>query len=282
MNSQITNWLSENGFGIVIGKEPVFGGCINDSSRLIMDSGKSFFLKFNKQAPADMFTAESQGLYALSQRKALKTPTVIYTGQDFILLEDLGDGKPNRSYWKTLGEGLANLHDQSFTKFGFLSDNYCGATLQKNTATSNGFEFFSDYRILNLTSKAFNINLLERKDLKKLEYIAANLYRWIPDQKPVLIHGDLWRGNVHCDRNGNPALVDPAVYWGWAEADLAMTKLFGGFDQQFYESYESCSNIDNDWQKRAPIYNLYHLLNHLILFGSSYLLQIRTNIKKFL
>ena len=112
MNSKITNWLSENGFGIVIGKEPVFGGCINDSSRLIMDSGKSFFLKFNKQAPVDMFTAESEGLYALSQRKALETPKVIYAGQDFILLEDLGDGKPNRSYWKTLGEGLAKLHDQ--------------------------------------------------------------------------------------------------------------------------------------------------------------------------
>ena len=282
MNSKITNWLSQNSFGNVVSKEPVSGGCINDSSRLIMDSGKSIFLKFNKEAPADMFMAESEGLNALSQRKALKTPAVIHTDQDFILLEDLGDGMPHRSYWKTLGEGLANMHDQSFKNFGFSSDNYCGATLQRNTTMVDGFEFFSNYRILNLTSKAFDTNLIERKDLKQLEYIAANLSHWIPDEKPVLLHGDLWRGNVHCDHNGNPVILDPAVYWGWAEAELAMTELFGGFDQQFYESYEYCSNIDGNWKERAPIYNLYHLLNHLILFGDSYLPQIRTNIRKFL
>jgi fructosamine-3-kinase len=86
---------------------------------------------------------------------------------------------------------------------------------------------------------------------------------------------------VHCDTSGNPALIDPAVYWGWPEAELAMTKLFGGFEREFYESYESCSNISNDWYSRAPLYNLYHLLNHLILFGGNYLMQIRESIKKF-
>jgi len=111
--------------------------------------------------------------------------------------------------------------------------------------------------------------------------IASNLTNWIPIQSPVLIHGDLWSGNVHCDRDGNPCLVDPATYWGWAEADLAMTELFGNFNREFYESYESVSDIEKDWRERSPLYNLYHLLNHLILFGPSYLGNIRSVIKRF-
>ena len=281
MYVKLENWLKDNEFGCIIENKPLSGGCISHASRLTLDSGKTLFLKINQQAPVNMFEEESRGLAALSERQAIKTPAVICADQKFILLEDLGCCEPNDSYWADLGEGLANLHNKTVRQFGFLTDNYCGSTLQKNTLTDSGFKFFSNYRIINLCSKAFDSNLLEKQDLKQLEYIAANLSRWIPEQEPALIHGDLWRGNLHCDSNGNPVLVDPAVYWGWPEAELSMTKLFGGFEREFYESYESCSIISNDWYSRAPLYNLYHLLNHLILFGGNYLMQIRASIKKF-
>jgi fructosamine-3-kinase len=123
--------------------------------------------------------------------------------------------------------------------------------------------------------------LLERADLNRLENIASRLSNWIPQQPPVLLHGDLWSGNVHCDAQGSPALIDPACYWGWAEAELAMTSLFGGFEPDFYTSYAECSGMDSDWPERAPLYNLYHLLNHLLLFGGSYLGSIRQICRRF-
>ena len=145
----------------------------------------------------------------------------------------------------------------------------------------NGYEFFGQYRLIALSSKAFEQQLLKKKELKQIEFIASNLANLIPSQKPVLIHGDLWSGNVHCDEQGNPCLVDPAAYWGWAEAELAMSELFGGFDQRFYESYESCSKVDNQWRERSQLYNLYHLLNHLIIFGTRYLGQIKLALDRF-
>jgi fructosamine-3-kinase len=105
---------------------------------------------------------------------------------------------------------------------------------------------------------------------QQLDSIATRLDRWIPAQAAVLIHGDLWSGNIHCDNRGQPALIDPACYWGWAEAELAMTTLFGGFAPAFYDAYAAASGLEADWRERASLYNLYHLLNHLLLFGGSY------------
>ncbi|NKB33605.1 MAG: phosphotransferase [Pseudomonadales bacterium] len=279
--SRVDVWLIENGFGNIVRREAVGGGCINNSIRLHLDLGTTVFLKENSDAPADMFQAEAIGLQALAARKALKIPDVIHVEEDFLLIEDLGEGTESDSYWKLLGEGLAQLHEEAVAEFGFSVDNYCGSTPQQNTIGRDGFEFFANYRLLKLASSAFHRNLLDRQDLSALESIAANLPRWIPQQDAVLIHGDLWNGNVHCAENGRPALIDPAAYWGWAEAELAMTDLFGGFSQLFYESYESNSGIDSEWRERIPLYNLYHLLNHLLLFGTSYLTPIQNIIRRF-
>ena len=173
------------------------------------------------------------------------------------------------------------MHRHVQEKFGFSMDNFCGSRLQVNTTTEDGFEFFANHRILNLASSAFHRNLINRDDLSNLEYIAANLSRWIPEQPAVPLHGDLWSGNIHCDEQGQPALIDPATYWGWPEAELAMTTLFGGFSSVFYDSYGENSEMAADWLERAPLYNLYHLLNHLLLFGSSYLAQIRSISQRF-
>ena len=280
--TQLTNdFLVPFGYGEILRKERVSGGCINECWRLLLDSGKSHFLKVNNHAPAEFFAAESKSLEALAKQNFLRIPTVMLAKENFILMEDLGVGSPNLSYWKTLGEGLVSLHSCQSSNFGFLIDNYCGSTLQRNPTMQDGFEFFREHRLMNLSSKAFDQKLLERGDLKRIELIASNLRNWIPIQSPVLVHGDFWSGNVHCDRDGNPCLVDPAAYWGWPESDLAMTELFGHFNQEFYESYESVSAIDKDWRERSPLYNLYHLLNHLILFGPSYLGTIRSVTHRF-
>ena len=281
MTNRIALWLADNGFGKIVRQQSVGGGCINDSRRLHLDTGKSLFLKQHTQAPEDMFHSEAVSIAALGKRQALRVPTVLHIEEDFILLEDLGQSSPRKQYWTDLGEGLAQLHNEKYPQFGFNINNYCGLTPQQNDLAEDGHDFFANLRILKLASQAFDQNQLDREDLSKLEYIAANLARWIPKQPAVLIHGDLWSGNIHCDEEGRPALIDPATYWGWAEAELAMTDLFGGFNNDFYGSYAEQTNLDTSWRERAPLYNLYHLLNHLLLFGGSYLGSIRTITHRF-
>ena len=281
MTNHIAVWLAENGFGKIVRRESVGGGCINDTERLHLDAGNSLFLKQHAQAPEGMFHSEAVGLQALSNSQFLRVPTVIHVEEDFILLEDLGQSSPGERFWAELGKGLAQLHSEEYPHFGFKINNYCGSTPQQNDPIKDGHEFFANYRILTLASQAFHQNLLDRTELTKLEYIAANLARWIPKQPAVLIHGDLWSGNVHCDEEGHPALIDPAPYWGWAEAELAMTELFGGFGSDFYACYAEQAILDSGWRDRAPVYNLYHLLNHLLLFGRSYLGSIKAITQRF-
>lgn len=279
--STAETWLKENSFGKIVRSETVEGGCINNSSRLFLESGISLFLKENSNTPADMFHAEAIGLKTLGERRAIRVPQVIHAEDDFLLMEDLGQNSVSATFWIDLAEGLAELHKATSAQFGFTIDNYCGSTRQENTLSNNGHEFFATYRILKLASLAFYRKLIEIEDLAALENIAKNLSLLIPQQDAVLIHGDLWAGNIHCCKNCEPALIDPAPYWGWAEAELAMTNLFGGFSKKFYEAYESNSQIEKNWRERMPIYNIYHLLNHLLLFGTSYLAPIRNITKRY-
>jgi fructosamine-3-kinase len=180
-----------------------------------------------------------------------------------------------------LGRGLAALHRQEQPEFGFGADNYCGSTPQANPLMQDGWEFFARHRLLALAKPAQQRRLLNSAELRQVEDVAGRLADWIPAQPAVLLHGDLWSGNIHCDSRGLPALIDPACYWGWAEADLAMTTLFGGFDPRFYATYLECSGMQADWRERAPLYNLYHLLNHLLLFGGVYLDQVKQVLNRY-
>ncbi|MBT8145424.1 MAG: fructosamine kinase family protein [Gammaproteobacteria bacterium] len=274
-------WLRANLSSEIDRFEPVGGGCINDTGVVWQTTGERLFLKQHPDAPEDFFHAEACGLEALRAATSLRIPRVIHADSDFLLLEDLGNGSPVGNFWQLLGTGLAQLHSKTHRTFGLEQDNYCGRTPQRNTPSPDGFAFFASNRLNILAEQANGAGLMDSSDVRRVNRLAANLHEHIPAQPAVLIHGDLWSGNVHCDNEGVPALIDPACYRGWAEAELAMTVLFGGFQAEFYRAYEDASNIDRDWRERAPIYNLYHLLNHLVLFGTGYLGQVKNVLARY-
>lgn len=245
-----------------------------DAFRITLDSGERLFGKCASAAPADLYTAERQGLEAIAATGTVATPAVFADATDCLLLDWL-DGTPDPDYWQVLGEQLAALHNHIGDSFGFASDNYCGMTPQPNPRMEDGYAFFAEARLAHQSRLAQDAGHLERFDIRRIESIANRLPEWLPEQPPGLIHGDLWGGNIACTAAGRPALIDPAAHYGWHEAELAMTTLFGGFDSAFHDAYEACSNCHRDWRERAGLYNLYHLLNHLNLSGGGYLMPVR-------
>lgn len=281
MIASLNSWLEDHGYSQIRAVEPISGGCINRCELLQLEQGGTLFLKHHPSSPRGIFAAEAASLAALRAPACLQIPAVIHCSEQFLLLEDLGRGTPQADYWDRLGRGLAKLHAPKQTSFGFAHDNYCGLTPQINQLSEDGYEFFANFRLRHLIQKARERNLLGAAEVSALETIAGKLHHWIPAATASLLHGDLWSGNIHCDRSGQAALVDPACYWGWAEADLAMTVLFGGFDKRFYDAYAEYAGIDTDWRERADLYNLYHLLNHLLLFGESYLQQLNAVARRY-
>lgn len=278
---EITDWITENGFGKLLRINPVGGGCINNGARLETDTGISFFLKTNHAAPADLFAREAEGLQALSVMHAPRVPKVHLFDRYFLLLEDLKPALRCNHYWELLGSQLAVLHNQISDRFGFQHDNYIGSTPQPNPWYANGYDFFAQQRLQFQSSLAFEHGLLEKKHLRQVERLELSLASLIPDQPASLIHGDLWSGNIISDKQGCPALIDPAVYYGWAEAELAMTDLFGKLPEQFYESYQTVRPLEPGYRQRFPLYNLYHLLNHLNIFGRGYLACVKEVLDRF-
>lgn len=277
--TSVTQWLQDHRFGSVAEVQLVGGGCINETARILTGSGASLFLKQQARAPAGFFRAEADGLAALAGSGSLRIPGVIHAGADFLLLEDLGESVPAPGFQQLLGRGLALQHRARGERFGFAANNFCGRTSQDNGQQADGWNFFAERRLLALTRQLDHA--LDRRDRQRLQRLADNLKDLIPAQAPVLLHGDLWSGNVHSDGRGAPCLIDPACYYGWAEADLAMTTLFGGFSRDFYAAYAEASGMAADWRDRAPVYNLYHLLNHLLLFGGGYLGQVRAVLDRY-
>jgi len=275
------SWLRANLSSEITSFEPVAGGCINETGVIQLANGERLFLKLHPNAPENFFSAEASGLDALRANTILRVPQVIHADDEFLILENLGNGSPVPDFWQLLGAGLAQLHNTSYQTFGLEHDNYCGRTPQLNSPSVDGYVFFASNRLNALAGKANRMGLLNNDDLRRVSRLADNLHNYVPGQPAVLIHGDLWSGNVHCDNEGYPALIDPACYRGWAEAELAMTLLFGGFREDFYKVYEQASSIAQDWRDRAPLYNLYHLLNHLILFGTGYLGQVRNVLDRY-
>ena len=278
---QVTRWIRTEGYGEIEGRQRVGGGCINQGMRLITTSGLSFFLKSNSRAPKDMFACEAEGLNALSVSGAPRVPRPFLIGETFLLLEDLAPSRPVADYWASFGRRLAVLHNHVGDTFGFPHNNYIGSTPQPNPQTADGHQFFAEQRLLFQTSLARQQGLLNAGDESQVRSLINRLDDLVPAQPPSLIHGDLWSGNAIADAQGEPALIDPAAHYGWGEAELGMTSLFGGFPEAFYQAYQEVRPLEPGYRERFSIYNLYHLLNHVNLFGTGYLGRTRAILSRF-
>ncbi|MDE7313639.1 MAG: fructosamine kinase family protein [Eubacterium sp.] len=259
------------------------GGDINEARRLTLSNGMRIFMKSNAKANLSFFTAEAAGLAAIARTGTVSVPRVLCCGTDqaqggysFLLMDYLESGSRRADYWEVLGQQLAAMHRADTAPFvpggryGFLQDNFIGASSQGNAPGDSWTGFFRDCRLKPQFERASGY--FEAADIKK----ASRLMERIPDllaepQHPSLLHGDLWGGNVMTGHDGTAWLIDPAVYVGHAEADLAMTELFGGFSQRFYAAYREAAPLQEGYERRRDLYNLYHMLNHLNLFGRSYL-----------
>lgn len=278
---EITDWLRTNHLGDITSTHPVGGGCINNGLRLKTDLGETFFLKTNSDAPFDMFSREAEGLIHLSKKGGPRIPTPYFWGESFLLLEDLKPAQQKAGYWCELGFQLAHLHANVSRNFGFDHDNYIGSTPQPNPLCEDGYRFFGEHRLYYQAKLAFQRQLLSYKDLQRVESVIDRLPNLVPIQPASLIHGDLWSGNVITGPSGEPAIIDPAAHYGWAEAELAMTALFGGFQDDFYRSYLERRPLETGWQERFDLYNLYHLMNHLNIFGYGYRSQVLSIIGRY-
>ncbi len=274
-------WCQAEGYGTVQRSQAVGGGCINNGARLYTDSGETFFVKLNRSAPTDMFAREAEGLDALAVADGPRVPAAYLAGDNFLLLEDLKPAAPQPGYWEAFGQRLAALHNHIGDRYGFEHNNYCGSTPQPNTWCEDGYHFFSEHRLRFQAQLAFQRGLLQRDDLQRIERICERLPELIPAQPASLIHGDLWSGNAIAGPQGEPAIIDPAAHYGWAEAELGMTTLFGGFPHKFYDTYVEARPLTPGWRQRLPLYNLYHLLNHVNLFGGGYLSQARRVLRSY-
>ncbi len=268
-------------------RKHVGGGSINQAVAL-QSAQRDYFLKWNADPLPGMFAREAEGLQLLQNSGTVRVPEVIThrEAQDdvpaFLVLAWITSrGSVNQI---ALGEQLAALHlmDQE-TRYGLEKDNYIGSSDQFNEWEEDWVEFFRTRRLYPQYELAIGNGRLPQRRRQKLESLIEQLDKWLAGvpRKPSLLHGDLWAGNVIADEDAQPVLIDPAVYWGDREAELAFTTLFGGFTDAFYEAYQANYPLEPGYVDRFKIYNLYHLLNHLNLFGEGYGSDVDAILKDF-
>ncbi len=264
------------------------GGSINQTQVLKLTNGQSVFLKQNPSPPTDFFLAETRGLKLLAQATngpRIPKPVAVQSGSrpTFLLLEYIESSAEDENFAERLALSLAELHRMSQEHYGLGHDNYIGSTPQKNSLEKDGIVFFREQRIDFQRQLARRSGLLPVSIDKKIDTLCDDLGKYlnIAGEKPALIHGDLWSGNYFPDSEGKPCIFDPAVYYGLREADLAMTELFGRLPQKFYDVYQEVFPMNPGYGERKDLFNLYHLLNHLNIFGSSYLSSVQQAVKRY-
>ncbi|MGM9509673.1 fructosamine kinase family protein [Larkinella sp. GY13] len=260
------------------------GGNVNTAAQVFSSEGL-FFVKWNPEENVDMFEWEARGLDLLRSTEAIYIPEVIgygkYRDKTYLVLEYIDPVVPKSNYWESFGQSLALLHSHTQSKFGLHFDNYIGSLPQSNTLTDNGITFYIEQRLQPQAGMALYKGLISKELYTKFQKLYQRLPDLLPVERPALLHGDLWSGNVMVNEQGDAALIDPAVYYGLREAELAFTTLFGGFDERFYDAYDEAFPMEDGFQERIPIYNLYPLLVHLNLFGTGYLSGIERVLNRF-
>lgn len=274
---------------------PVSGGCISNAQKIQTQDGQTYFCKHSTQATS-LFMEEAEGLSAIANTNTIATPDPIFVSQHILVLSWFDSERPTKKFWKSFGQKLAGLHRTPMKQFGFSRDNHIGRTPQSNPTVSINESTWADYFLTHRLTPL--VNILNGSDTRQhratnsetRQALHHEIYQTLHNaftrakpkieeilsqvtDPPSLVHGDLWSGNFLCGTNQTPVLIDPAPYQGHREVDLAMTELFGGFAPEFYEAYEASFPLQDGYPRRKSIYNLYHLLNHWILFGGGYAQQ---------
>lgn len=264
------------------------GGDINDAFELELGSGARVFLKTNRAAPPSMFPAEARGLSWLTEARALRVPEVLAVSggradePSFLVLELLEEGRRQHDFDEQLGRGLARLHRFGAPGFGLDHDNFIGSLPQRNRAHDTWADFFWSERLEPQLARAVAAGRASARLQSGFERLQGKLLQLLgPSEPPSRLHGDLWGGNLHCDESGQPCLIDPAVYGGHREVDLAMMRLFGGFGERVFRAYEEEWPLAPGHGERVALYQLYPLMVHVNLFGGGYAESVERSLARY-
>lgn len=269
----------------ILDVRPLGGGCIHHAQRVATSEGV-FFIKYNQVSQAHNFEVEAKGLELLRSAKALRIPKVIRQGQiadyAYLILEFVESGARTPKFWEALGHGLGQLHQQRGEAFGLKYDNYIGSLPQINTQKGRWVDFFRECRLMPMVEMAERKGLIDTATMKLFDRLYERLPILFPEEAPVLLHGDLWGGNLMTGTGGEAVLIDPAVYYGHREMELAFMTMFDSQPENFYEAYDEVYPLDEDWEERIPLCNLYPLMVHVNLFGGNYPGQVKQSLEELL
>lgn len=255
----------------VVDARALHGGDINRAWRVVLDDGREVFVKENARAAPTMFAREAEGLHWLREPGVLRVPEVLAVGERFLALELIEPGTGGREHAEQLGRGLAALHQAGAASFGWPRDNFIGSLPQENGREDDWARFYVRRRLepqLRLAVDHGRASEAMRRGFAELFAQMGDLVG--PAEPPSRLHGDLWGGNQYADEEGAPVLIDPAVYGGHREMDLAMMKLFGGFSTAVFAAYREAWPLGLGAEARVPLYQLYPLMVHVNLFGGGY------------
>jgi fructosamine-3-kinase len=261
------------------------GGDISQTYIIYTNKGK-YFIKVNAAMfGLDFFEKEARGLATLANAGSLKVPRPLFDGkfhqQIYVVMEYLEKGTPAADFWPDFGRSIAGIHRHTRDQYGLEYDNYIGKLRQHNENRPSWHEFYSSQRIMPLVYKAEKNKMLPSDTVCHAEQMCAKLYSLIPEEQPALLHGDLWKGNFMVYKTGKAAIFDPSVFYGHREFDLAIARLFGGYDEAFYQAYNETYPLMPGHIERLDIFQLYHLLAHLLLFGGHYREDVMNILKKY-
>jgi protein-ribulosamine 3-kinase len=268
----------------VTGSRALGGGCIHDARCLTGEDGRTFFIKQNKVDLLASFEAEALALRVMAESGTIRVPEPVgalaVEGKAVLILEYLPIGSASRRDWHALGHDLARLHQCTQETFGWPEDNWIGSSPQLNRQDPDWIAFYRNCRLVPQAEWARRNGLRLKGAEKLMEFLPSLFSNYKP--MPSLLHGDLWAGNADFLEDGSPVVYDPASYYGDREADMALTELFGGFTEAFYDGYAKTWPLDPGYRIRRNLYNLYHVLNHFNIFGGGYGQQAESMIRSLL
>lgn len=264
---------------------PVGGGSINAAYRVSFPGGSAFVKVNHAQRYPGMFEVEAKGLRYLKDSGEIGVPEPLTTGQEgdeaFILMEHIEGGRAEADFWERFGKELARMHRHTSKSFGLDHDNYIGSLPQYNDEREDWPSFFAEMRLEPQMKIARDSGRMDGSDQRHFEKLYERLDRIFPEEAPALVHGDLWSGNYMVGADGEPVIVDPAVYYGHREMDLGMSTLFGTFGDEFYRAYHEEFPLESGWEERLDLANLYPLMVHVNLFGGGFASEVRNILKRF-